>query len=169
MMNLRNLHSHPLLRKSLLSLIFALCLSPSLLAQQADSQTWAKLRSTVVSNAMKYINTPYKYGGITPAGFDCSGFINFLYGPYVSNLPRRSQDFVRYGKKVDYKDLKPGDLLLFATTPGSDKITHVSLYIGKGKVIHAISDGKLTGIQISDASQGYWNKALRYARRILPD
>ena len=127
------------------------------------------LRTELVRKAAKYIGTPYLYGGVTPKGFDCSGFINYIYGPHIKNLPRRTQDFVRYGRKVAFNKLRPGDLLLFSTIPGSAQITHISLYVGKGFVIHAISDGPKTGIQISDANRGYWNKCLRYARRILPD
>ncbi len=103
----------------------------------------------VISEAKKYIGVPYLWGGNTPAGFDCSGFSKYVFEKAGISLPRTAG--------TQWSDLKsvsspnPGDLVFFETyAPGP---THLGIYLGDNKFIHA---GSSTGVTISDMNNPYW-------------
>lgn len=95
--------------------------------------------SGVASIAMKYLGTPYVYGGTSPSGFDCSGFTQYVYRQVGVKLPRTSGGQSRAGQYVSLSNIKPGDLLY---GPG-----HVGIYLGNGKFIHSPVPGQRVKIQ----------------------
>ena len=136
-----------------------------------ESKYSGNISSTVkkiLKDAEKFLGTPYKYGGNTSSGLDCSGLVCSVYLDNDKKLPRRSSDQALEGKKIDDNEIKPGDLLFFATSGGS-KVSHVG-------IVHTInSDGEITfihastskGVIISSLNEKYWNKAYLFARRVL--
>lgn len=122
----------------------------------------------ILKDAEKYIGAPYKYGGNTSSGFDCSGYTVKVFTENNENLPRRSSDQAQAGKSVDVEAVKPGDLVFFATAGGSN-VTHVGIVHdiggdGEIKFIHASTS---KGVIISSLNEKYWNKAFLFARRVL--
>lgn len=122
----------------------------------------------ILKDAEKYIGTPYKFGGSTSSGFDCSGFTVKVFEENDFNLPRRSSDQAEAGKNIDIRDVKPGDLLFFATAGGS-RVSHVGIVHdigpdGEVKFIHASTS---KGVIISSLNEKYWNKAYLHAQRVL--
>lgn len=123
---------------------------------------------SILKDAEKYIGTPYKFGGNTSLGFDCSGFTVKVFEENDLKLPRRSSDQAETGKNIDIKDVKPGDLLFFATAGGS-RVSHVGIVHeigndGEVKFIHASTS---KGVIISSLNEKYWNKAYLHAQRVL--
>jgi cell wall-associated NlpC family hydrolase len=115
----------------------------------------------VASYAMNFVGSRYVYGGSSPSrGFDCSGFTSYVYSKYGVSLPRTaaSQFSTRLGASVGSMDnLKAGDLVFFAGTAGRKRgITHVAIYIGGGKIIHAMTPRY--GVQVSNVYDSYWVK-----------
>lgn len=139
--------------------------------RKLDSKFDGKVpRSTndILKDAEKYIGTPYKFGGNTSSGFDCSGFTVKVFEENSFNLPRRSTDQAEAGKNIDITDVKPGDLLFFATAGGS-RVSHVGIVHdigpdGEVKFIHASTS---KGVIISSLNEKYWNKAYLHAQRVL--
>ncbi len=123
--------------------------------------------SGILQKAENLLGTPYRYGGTTPAGFDCSGFITYLYKPFVPQLPRISRDMARYGRHVSRSQLRPGDLVFFATGKSRNVITHVALYLGNNTIIHAVSGGPERGVIITSLDTRYWRKRYAGAVRVL--
>ena len=124
--------------------------------------------SDILKDAEKYLGTPYKFGGNTSSGFDCSGFTVKVFEENSYNLPRRSSDQAEAGKNIDITDVKPGDLLFFATAGGS-RVSHVGIVHdigpdGEVKFIHASTS---KGVIISSLNEKYWNKAYLRAQRVL--
>lgn len=122
-------------------------------------------KGDIVTVAKHYLGTPYRYGGSTPDGFDCSGYILFLFQKFGKDLPRTADQQATVGKQVNMGDLKPGDIIFFATTD-EPTISHTGLYIGNWLFIHASSSAKK--VIISNLSEPYWQKSFRGARQILP-
>jgi cell wall-associated NlpC family hydrolase len=94
----------------------------------------------VLQTADQYVGTPYTWGGNTPeSGFDCSGFTKYVFAKEGIRLPRTSREQGRAGQGValDFAALLPGDLLLFAEP--DEAISHVAIYVGSGRMIHASS------------------------------
>ena len=97
--------------------------------------------SAAVAVAYRYLGVPYRWGGSSPSGFDCSGFTSYVYRQIGINLPHRSTAQASYGRRIPMSQAKPGDLMW---RPG-----HVGIYIGNGKMIHAPHPGasvEVTGV-----------------------
>lgn len=117
----------------------------------------------VLKTAFSQVGKPYRYGGSNPeTGFDCSGFVKWVYGQYGIGLPRSSGDMMSKGTTVARKDLKPGDLVFFGKRK---RITHVGIYTGDNKYIHSPSSGKtIRESSIDDRARGEYYAG---ARRLL--
>lgn len=122
----------------------------------------------VLKDAEKYLGAPYKFGGITSSGFDCSGFTSKVFEENDYKLPRRSSDQAFIGSLIDIKDVKPGDLLFFATAGGT-RVSHVGIVhdIGNNGEVKFIHASTSKGVIISSLNEKYWNKAYLHAQRIL--
>lgn len=139
--------------------------------RRLDSNFSGKIPSSINSilkDAEKYIGTPYKFGGNTSSGFDCSGFTVKVFEENDQKLPRRSSDQADAGKKIDISEVKPGDLLFFATAGGS-RVSHVGIVhdIGSDGEIKFIHASTSKGVMISSLNEKYWNKAYLHAQRVL--
>jgi cell wall-associated NlpC family hydrolase len=124
----------------------------------------------VVQTALEALGTPYVWGGSAENGFDCSGLIQYAYGQYGISLPRTSRDQAKTGGEVSamVDALRPGDILLFSSVPGSG-VTHVGLYVGELKFIHSSPRGvKLSRLERYDPDGAYWRDRWVGARRIIP-
>lgn len=113
--------------------------------------------------ALGLVGTPYRFGGNDPnAGFDCSGLITFVVLRVADTaLPRRAAELAQIGQAVPRQALRNGDLVFFDTSGG---ISHVGLYVGNSRFVHAPSAGALVRIDSLDAS--YWAPRYRGARRL---
>lgn len=126
-----------------------------------------KLTLNILHSAYRCLGIPYRYGGTTTAGFDCSGFVQHVFGENGITLGRSSRDQAREGVPVEISDLKPGDLVFFTMRPKRhNSIDHVGLYIGNGQFIHA-SSYRSREITIEDLESGSYLTKLVGARRIL--
>ena len=114
-------------------------------------------RYSIVKTAERYVGVRYKYGGTTPEGFDCSGYSSYVYKINGFTLPHSAQQQYAKGRRVPIKKAKPGDLVFFRISGW--KISHVGIYLGDYKFIHAPSRGKR--VCYDDIRKDYWRK--RYA------
>lgn len=116
----------------------------------------------LVRTALSMRGFPYRWGGTTKRGFDCSGFTKYLYSEVKGvDIPRTAAAQFKSGQKVAGKDLKPGDLLFFRTR--GRHVGHVGIYIGNGKMVHAANPR--AGVKVDQLFGGYWGKRLVGARR----
>ena len=106
------------------------------------------LADRAVELARKQLGVPYVYGGSTPAGFDCSGLVSWVYGRLGVELPHNAAALYSVGRSVDVVALRPGDLVFF------HGLGHVGLYIGHGRIIHAPQTGRNVEIQPLSARHG---------------
>ncbi|WP_396441637.1 C40 family peptidase [Limnohabitans sp.] len=118
----------------------------------------------MVEQAMGLLGVPYRRGGNNEStGFDCSGFVRHLYEKSVGQiLPRRAVDQARATEVIDREELKPGDLVFFNTMRRA--FSHVGVYVGDGKFIHAPRAGK--AVNVEDMRSAYWQKRFNGARRV---
>jgi cell wall-associated NlpC family hydrolase len=123
----------------------------------------------VLPTAERYLGTPYKWGGTSPkTGFDCSGFVQYVFAKHGTPLPRTSREMASSGKRLrpEWSALQPGDLVMFAE-PG-ERISHVAIYAGKRRIIHASSSGGRVRYDALDTKRGKWfTRRLVAARRVL--
>lgn len=116
----------------------------------------------IISKAMEYLGTPYVFGGSSPYGFDCSGYVRYVFAHAGVYLPRMADEQYEVGMPVMKSDLRPGDLVYFTTyTYG---VSHVGIYLGDHKFIHASSS---RGVCIDTLQRDYWVGAWVGARRVL--
>ena len=117
----------------------------------------------LISNAMGFIGVAYRFGGTSPTGFDCSGFMQYVFRKaFAVNLPRTSAAQASVGSYVSRSELRPGDMVFFRTH--GSRISHVGMYIGNDRFIHAPRTGKR--IEITSLSSKYWNARYATARRV---
>ena len=126
---------------------------------------------SIIQTGMKHLGTPYQFGApsFQVKTFDCSSFVQYVYGLHEVTLPRTSRQQAFIGQTVPVKNMKSGDLLFF-TTPkrkknkGIQRIGHVAIYIGKNKILHTSRiENK---VSVSDLDP-YWRKVLLGVRRVL--
>jgi cell wall-associated NlpC family hydrolase len=124
----------------------------------------ADIATAVVETAFEAIGSPYKWGGTSANGFDCSGLIQYAYGQYGIDLPRISRHQLGRGTPVEVRveALEPGDVLGFSAVVGGEP-THVGLYVGDGRFIHSGS----SGVKVSDLREPYWQRHFMAARRMV--
>ncbi|MEK5052549.1 C40 family peptidase [Niallia sp. FSL K6-0212] len=138
-------------------LSFGLLFSGIFTAPEASAAS----KKSVVTVAKNYIGTPYKYGGTSPKGFDCSGFVGYSYKKVGKSLPRTTASIYKKGKKVKKANLQKGDLIFFETYKKG--ASHVGIYIGSNQFIHSSSS---KGVKVDKLSNSYWKTKYYGAKRI---
>jgi len=114
------------------------------------------MAKALINEAQGWIGTRYVYGGESKRGTDCSGLVMRVYDNVCGlKLPRSTREQVKYCTKVARNKMRPGDLVFFASGRKDDKVFHVGLYIGDGKMIHASSS---RGVMVSGFDSGYWSE-----------
>lgn len=120
----------------------------------------------LMDKARDFLGVPYVLAGFSRSGIDCSGLTSAVYQEGAGlDLPRSTSYQIHYGQKVE-GPLAPGDLLFFDTL-GRGHVSHVGLYIGGRRMIHAASEGSRTGVIVSDIDEDYYTSRFLYARRLV--
>ncbi|MDE3233451.1 MAG: C40 family peptidase [Pseudomonadota bacterium] len=134
---------------------------------QTARSTFGGKASELVIQAMGLLGVPYKRGGMSEEkGFDCSGFVRHMFEKSVGLvLPRRAEEQAKVTEEINRSELKPGDLVFFNTMKRT--FSHVGIYVGDGKFIHAPRPGK--AVRVDDMREAYWQKRFNGARRVQSD
>ena len=123
------------------------------------------LGQQIVDYALGYRGTRYLWGGSTPAGFDCSGFVSYVKKQFGISVKRTaSSQYSDNGVHVSKSDLVPGDLVFFSNN-GGRSVTHVGIYIGDGKFVHA--SNSRVGVTVSSLSSNYYTRVWHGAKRVI--
>lgn len=131
------------------------------LPQYIPSDVFA-LRASVMELSNSLLGTPYVYGGNSPWGFDCSGFVSYVYRQHDIQLHRCADEQMQDGLVVAREDLQVGDLVFFSAY-GPWLASHVGIYVGNNRMIHAGS----SGIEYADLNTPYWADSYVGARRLV--
>ena len=116
----------------------------------------------IVRTSMEYIGVPYVFGGTTPSGFDCSGYVRYVFASAGIYLPRMADEQYEMGMPVSTDELVAGDLVFFSTyTYGA---SHVGIYLGEGNFINASSS---RGVAVDSLYSSYWGSCYIGARRVM--
>ena len=128
---------------------------------------YATAAEQLVDEALSYLGIRYRFGGTSPAtGFDCSGLVlNVFRNALGLDLPRSASEMASLGDKIGKKDLKPGDLVFFNTMRRT--FSHVGIYLGDGKFVHAPSSGGK--VRVESIATAYWAKRFNGARRLVDE
>jgi len=116
----------------------------------------------VVSVAETRLGRPYRYGGAGPRTFDCSGLVQYAHSRAGLAVPRTTEQQLRHARRVQRRHLRPGDLVFFRLEP--PKVSHVGIYAGNGRFIHAPSSGKR--VSYARLDNPYWKRHLVAAGRL---
>jgi cell wall-associated NlpC family hydrolase len=123
------------------------------------------LRDSIVALALAQLGTPYVFGGTTPKrGFDCSGLVRYVVSGVHMSLPRTARQQASIGGAIDRSRLEPGDLLAFGE---GDTVSHIGIYVGNGKYVHASSVAGRVIISRLDRKKSRLIRPLQGARRLL--
>jgi cell wall-associated NlpC family hydrolase len=121
--------------------------------------------SAIIDTAMHLRGVPYRNGGSDPSGFDCSGFVQWVFARNGVLLPREVRDQYGTGQKIGLRELRPGDLVFFETV--SRGASHVGLVIGADQFVHAPSSTGVVRVERFTAT--YWANRFVGARRVTAD
>ena len=121
----------------------------------------SKIATQLTRSALKFLGVPYVFGGTTSSGFDCSGYVQHVFAMLGISLPRTADAQYDAGHRI-VGSMRPGDLVFFQTyTYGA---SHVGIYLGNGKFVHASSSH---GVMISSLSDSYWHARFIGAKRFI--
>jgi len=126
------------------------------------SATQTSKASAIIATGKQYIGVKYVYGGTTPSGFDCSGFVQYVFAKNGISLPRVSRDQYQVGTSVSFSNLEAGDLVFFSLAKNG-VIGHMGIYVGNGQFINASSSKGVTIYTLGS----YWQSAFVGAKRVL--
>jgi cell wall-associated NlpC family hydrolase len=132
-------------------------------AEQPAAPAASSRADSIVNTAMKYVGYRYRYGGSSPSGFDCSGFVYYVMKSVGYPVARTIPGQIGSGSRVSSKDLQPGDLVFFSNTYKRG-LSHAGIYIGNGKFVHAQNES--TGVVVSNLWSSYW--AAHYTTAVRP-
>jgi Cell wall-associated hydrolases (invasion-associated proteins) len=126
-------------------------------------------RVALVVHAEKFTGISYRYGGNTPTGFDCSGFVNYVFGEFGYKLPRHTGELIKTGKKTNEKNAEPGDLIFFRGRNKGDKTPgHVGIITKtQGSRIYFIHASSSLGIREDSNDQEYYRSRFLQIRKIF--
>ncbi len=146
--------------------VLSLWLSATCLAEEA-APVHSEAVPSLLERAKAYVGVPYRFGGASPSGFDCSGFVRFVFRGIGVALNRSSRAMATQGARVARGELQPGDLLFFQTL--GKRISHVGIYLGEGLFIHAGSRGgpSQRGVKVARLDSSYYEQRLVQARRVV--
>jgi peptidoglycan DL-endopeptidase CwlO len=150
-----------MLMKKAISFIFALVVLIATVPRVEASTS----RDEVVNIAKEQLGAPYQFGGTTPKGFDCSGFIKYVFDKVGIELPRTASEQYNTGIKVDKEDLQPGDLVFFENTYKAG-ISHSGIYIGDQEFISATTS---KGVTTASLDSSYWGPKFAGGKRVIDD
>lgn len=156
-------------RLYLSSLILLLCTAcastPHYTPRKHYSGSQVSARNKLAFYAMSLTGTPYRYGGESPrTGFDCSGFVQYVYRHSLGiHLPRTVRGQSNTGRSISLSQLRPGDLVFYHT--GRHTYSHVGIYLGGNRFVHAPSSGKR--VKVTMMSRSYWKNHYSGARRVI--
>jgi murein DD-endopeptidase len=144
-------------------LLAALALQLSGCAAAAPQALERDARAEILAGAHAMLGRPYRYGGASPRGFDCSGLVYYTYSRAGIRVPRTTAEQFLQAKRVGRRQLRPGDLLFFRL--GSRRVSHVAIYKGAGEFIHAPSTGK--HVMTGSLEDRYWRERFAGGGRLL--
>ena len=133
--------------------------TPDLLTRRFDGRAIAQF-------AMGFRGVPYRLGGADPAGFDCSGLVQYVFAQYGVAVPRVVEQQWEIGDKIRPSDITPGDLIFFNTKKRGDDASHVAIAISKDSFVHAPNSSGV--VRIETLGSAYWGSRFLGARRITP-
>ncbi len=142
-------------------LVLVMALASGCAGKPSSAPPPAAIGSKAADQALSMLGKPYRYGGNTPRGFDCSGLVQYSYLRAGVRLPRTTKSQRRHSRPVSLKKLRRGDLLFF--NQEGKRSSHVGIYIGNQRFVHAPSSGKR--VNIASLLNPYWRKHLAGARR----
>lgn len=130
----------------------------------AEGDDYEDVRMQVVTTALTQLGKPYVWGGDNPQkGFDCSGLVHYSYIQAGVDVPRTSLEQYKASRPIRMSQLRPGDLIFFRLK--SRQISHVAIYIGDNRFVHAPKTGK--DVSFADLDNPYWQKYMAGAGRLL--
>jgi murein DD-endopeptidase len=132
-------------------------LRPRALRRAGDSSVAARAAAT----AQSMLGTPYRWGGESPAGFDCSGLVHYAYGKAGASVPRTSGELFRTSQPVPIEEARAGDLVFFRL---AGKVSHVGIYLDDGRFVHAPSTGKR--VEVASLDRGWYERNFIRAGRL---
>lgn len=150
-------------RAALHSLLLAALLGLSACAGSQTVRADPELRHRIVLEALGQVGRPYRFGGNSPEGFDCSGLVHYVFAQSGIVLPRTTTGQHAFGQRIRDAQLEPGDLLFYRFDRGT--VDHVAIYLGDGQAIHAPARGR--SIIVAAIDLPYWTKHFVDAVRVL--
>jgi murein DD-endopeptidase len=141
---------------------------PAPAAGEASSTAQQGVGAVIARQALAQVGTTYRYGGADPArGFDCSGLVSYVHAREGIGVPRTAAAQFAAARKVDPDALRAGDLVFFRLVPGSREVTHVGIYTGQRRFVHAPQSGRNVGEASLD--EPYYRERFAGAGRLYAD
>ena len=150
----------PIVRSLLCIAVLVLAATGCSTQQSASRSPSASIGGQAADVALQQVGVPYRYGGATPKGFDCSGLVQYSYSRVGKSVPRTTKALWKSAQPVSQYQMRAGDLLFFKI---AGKMSHVGMYIGDDRFVHAPSTGKV--VSVASLRSDYYRKAFIRAGR----